>query len=103
MSGKRVFWGVVVLVAMQVLGQGVVWELLWASGLTDARIMSALWWMWTIAQVVLAVPVGVGLVRWGWARSAAPRSASFLPAAWHESARAARSDPAMPASALRSA
>jgi hypothetical protein len=103
MSGKRVFWGVVVVVAMQVLGQGVVWELLWSSGLKDVRFMSALWWAWTIAQVMLAIPVGVGLVRWGWARFAAPRSADFLPAAWHTSARAGRLDRATPASAVRTA
>jgi hypothetical protein len=98
-----VFWGVVVLVAMQVLGQGVVWELLWASGLKDARLMSALWWMWTIAQVLIAVPVGVGLVRWGWARFSTSRSADLLPAAWHASARSGRLDRATPASAMRTA
>jgi hypothetical protein len=103
MSGKRVFWGVVVLVAMQVFGQGVVWELLWSSGLKDVRIMSTLWWAWTIAQVLIAVPVGVSLARWGLARFAPPRSADFLPAAWRESARTGRLDRATPTSALRTA
>jgi len=64
---KRVhgLWALVSLIAMQCIGQGVVWESVWDSGLGDARIMSALWWAWTIAQVVLAVPVGIGLARIG--------------------------------------
>ena len=58
-------WALMVLIAMQCIGQGVVWDGVWNSGLGDARIMSALWWAWTIAQVVVAIPVGIGLTRLG--------------------------------------
>jgi hypothetical protein len=92
MKRSSIFTGLIVLTAMQFLGQTVVWDLVWMSGMRDARVMSALWWAWTIIQIALAIPVGIHLVRWGLARFAMPHAVDRLPAAWVNSSRDAASD-----------
>lgn len=92
MKRSSIFTGLLVLTAMQFLGQAVVWDLVWMSGMRDARVMSALWWAWTIIQIGLAIPVGIHLVGWGLSRFGAPRAADRLPAAWVNSSRDAASN-----------
>ena len=103
MKRPPILTGLGVLAAMQVLGQTVVWDLIWESGMRDARLMSALWWTWTGVQIALAIPVGFHLVRWGLGRFAPPRIAERLPRAWVDSALASESNrcgPTKPRSAM---
>lgn len=63
----RVWASVSGLVGMQVLGQTVLWEYLWGGAFSDVRDAAAIWWAWTAVQVVMAIPVAIGLVRAGFA------------------------------------
>jgi len=82
MKHASALFGLGILVAMQSIGQSVVWDAVWYSGWTDTRAMAGVWWAWTAVQIVIAIPVGVHLARWGVSRCGRPCCSERLPRAW---------------------
>jgi len=106
MKRWNALWSVVALIALQAFGQGILWDLIWDSGLSDTRVQGALWFGWTLAQLAFAAAAGVHLTLWGLRTFSRPHAGDRLPAPWANrfaSPQSRPKEPAAPRSAILSA